>query len=42
MVDPTKVHLKAAKYVLRYLRGTIYYGLWYKETDGVRLQGFTN
>eukprot|EP00253_Pinus_taeda_P013042 PITA_13042 len=34
--------LKAAKHVLRYLRGTSQYGLWYKLTKGVELQGFTN
>jgi len=27
---------------LRYLRGTTEYGLWYRRTEGVKLQGFTN
>ena len=29
MVKPTKLFWKAGKHVLRYLRGTIEYGLWY-------------
>jgi hypothetical protein len=30
MVKPTKLFWKASKHVLRYLRGTSEYGLWYK------------
>ena len=30
------------KHVLRYLRGTSQYGLWYRRSEGVKLQGFTN
>jgi len=30
------------KHVLRYLRGTSQYGLWYRRTEGVKLQGFTD
>eukprot|EP00253_Pinus_taeda_P007845 PITA_07845 len=41
MVQPAKLFWKAAKHVLRYLRGTTQYGLWYKWTKGVNLQGFT-
>jgi len=33
---------KAEKHVLRYLRGTSQYGLWYKWIEGVKLQGFTD
>eukprot|EP00253_Pinus_taeda_P004806 PITA_04806 len=40
MVEPTKLFWKAAKHVLRYLRGTSQYGLWYRQTEGVKLQGF--
>eukprot|EP00253_Pinus_taeda_P036492 PITA_36492 len=40
MVQPTKLFWKAAKHVLIYLRGTTQYGLWYKWTEGVKLQGF--
>eukprot|EP00253_Pinus_taeda_P029458 PITA_29458 len=40
MVQPTKLFWKATKHVLRYLRGTTQYGLRYKRTEGVKLQGF--
>ena len=40
MVKPTKLFWKATKYVLRYPRGTSEYGLWYRWTKGVKLQGF--
>jgi len=42
MVQPTKLFWKAVKHVLRYLRGTTQYGLWYIQTEGVKLQGFTD
>ena len=42
MVQPTKFFWKVAKHVLRYLRGISQYGLWYKWTKGVKLQGFTD
>ena len=42
MVNPTKPFCKAGKHVLRYLRGTSEYGLWYRQMDGVKLHGFTN
>jgi len=42
MVKLTKIFWKAGNHVLRYLRGTIEYGLWYRWTEGVKLQGFTN
>eukprot|EP00253_Pinus_taeda_P016019 PITA_16019 len=42
MVKPTKLYWKETKNVLRYLRGTTQFGLWYKGTYGVKLQGFTN
>jgi len=40
MVRPTKLYWKAAKHFLRYLRGTTKYGLWYRRTEGVKLQCF--
>ena len=40
MVQPTKLFWKATKHVLRYLRGTTHYGLWYRRTEGVKVQGF--
>eukprot|EP00253_Pinus_taeda_P027081 PITA_27081 len=33
---------EASKHVLRYLRGTSQYGLWYRWIEGVKLQGFTD
>ena len=42
MVNPTKLFWKVGKHVLRYLRGTTEYGLWYIQTEGVKLQGFTD
>ena len=32
----------AAKHVLRYLQGTLDYGLDYRQGDGVRLAGYTD
>ena len=42
VVQPTKLFWKATKHVLRYLRGTYQYGLWYRWSEGVKLQGFTD
>eukprot|EP00253_Pinus_taeda_P010123 PITA_10123 len=42
MVQPTKMFWKAEKHLLRYLRGTSQYGLWYRWKEGVKLQGFTD
>ena len=40
MVEPRRVHWIAAKHVLRYLAGTMDYGLDYRRLDGVRLIDF--
>jgi hypothetical protein len=40
MVKPTKLFWKASNHFLRYLKGTYEYGLWYKQTDEVKLHGF--
>ena len=42
MVKPTKLFWKASKHILRYLRGTFGYGLWYRQEDEVKLCGFTD
>jgi hypothetical protein len=42
MVKPTKLFWKVGKNVLRYLRGTFEYVLWYRQTDEVKLHGFTD
>jgi hypothetical protein len=42
MIKPTKLFWKAGKHVLRYLKGTSDYGLWYRQTNEVKLHSFTN
>jgi hypothetical protein len=42
MVKPTKLFWKEGKNVLRYLKGTSEYGLWYRQTNEVNLHGFTD
>jgi hypothetical protein len=42
MVDPRQVHLIAAKHVLRYLKGTIDYGLPYVANCEFGLDGYTD
>eukprot|EP00253_Pinus_taeda_P022669 PITA_22669 len=42
MVKPNKLFWKAGKHVLRYLGGTLGYGLWYRQEDEVKLCGFTD
>jgi hypothetical protein len=42
MVESRRLHWVEMKHVLRYLRGTIDYGLSYIQGDGVKLTGFTN
>jgi hypothetical protein len=41
MVKPRYVHLIATKHVMRYLKGTIDYGLRYISVHEIRLQGYT-
>ena len=42
MVEPRRVHWTTTKHILRYLAGTIDYGLDYRISDGVGLVGFTD
>ena len=37
MVQPTNMFWKVAKHVLRFLRGTSQYGLWYRRKERVKL-----
>ncbi|GKC13524.1 retrovirus-related pol polyprotein from transposon TNT 1-94 [Tanacetum coccineum] len=39
---PTKKHLHATKQIFRYLKGTIYMGLWYPKDSGFALRAFTD
>ncbi|GJX06430.1 gag-pol polyprotein [Tanacetum coccineum] len=40
--QPTEKHLKEFKRIFRYLRGTVYMGLWYTKDSGFELTGFSN
>ena len=42
MVEPRRVHWVGEKHALRYLCGTIDYGLDYQRGDGVHLVGYTD
>ncbi|KAL0381449.1 UNVERIFIED_CONTAM: Retrovirus-related Pol polyprotein from transposon RE2 [Sesamum angustifolium] len=42
MQSPSQVHYAAAKRILRYLRGTKDFGIWYKSTNDAKLVGYTN
>ncbi|XP_017628978.1 secreted RxLR effector protein 161-like [Gossypium arboreum] len=42
MQQPSKVHYGASKRVLRYIVGTLEYGIWYSKTPNFRLCGFTD
>ena len=42
MCEPRQIHWIAAKHVLKYLRGTMGYGLRYDSECDLKLQGFTD
>ena len=42
LVQPRRVHLVAVKHVMRYLKGTIEFGLYYDGIHEYRLYGYTD
>ena len=42
LMDPRHVHLIAAKHILRYLKGTIDYGLKYEANQNINLEGYVD
>ena len=40
LTDPRSVHLTAAKHILRYLKGTVDYGLKYEVNQKINLEGY--
>ena len=42
LTDPRSVHLIAAKHILRYLKGTIDYGLMYAANQKINLEGYVD
>ena len=42
LVQPRRVHLIAAKHVMRYMKGTIDFGLYYDGSHEYRLYGYTD
>ena len=42
LTDPRHVHLIAAKHILRYLKGTIDYGLKYDVNQKINLHGYVD
>ena len=42
MTDSRHVHFTAAKHILRYLKGTVDYGLKYKTDQRINLEGYVD
>ena len=42
MEAPTTTHFKTAMRILRYLKGTIYFGLYYSVSDDYKLVGYSD
>ena len=40
LMDPIHVHLIATKHILRYLKGTVDYGLKYEVNQQINLEGY--
>ncbi|XP_031256169.1 uncharacterized protein LOC116114160 [Pistacia vera] len=41
MTSSSKIHLKAAKRVLRYVKGSVELGIWLKKTENLQLIGYS-
>ena len=42
MSSPSNNHMRIAKMVLKYIRGTTDLGIWYSKIGGVKLIGYAN
>jgi hypothetical protein len=42
MCEPKHIHMVVVKHILRYVQGTIAYGLRYTSSEGVMLHGYTD
>ena len=42
LTDPRHVHLIAAKHILRYMKGTVDYGLKYEAYQKINLEGYVD
>ncbi|XP_057800129.1 uncharacterized mitochondrial protein AtMg00810-like [Salvia miltiorrhiza] len=42
MENPTSIHFKAVKRILRYLKGALDYGIFYSNTDDYKLVGYSD
>ena len=42
LMDPRHVHLIAAKHIVRYLKGTVDYGIKYKVNQKINLEGYVD
>ena len=40
--NPKKTHVTAVNRILKYLKGTMEYGLWYPKSQDFMLKAFTN
>ncbi|XP_031283362.1 ent-kaur-16-ene synthase, chloroplastic-like [Pistacia vera] len=42
MSNQSELHLRAAKKVLRYVKGNTMFGIWFKKSENLELLGYTN
>jgi hypothetical protein len=42
LVEPRRVHIVATKHMMRYLKGTLDFGLYYTRDHDFRLSGYTD